>query len=231
MSGGTRSGAGRFGAALVIILVSAAGCGAGAPDPTRVPTFPAAAAAATPDAAAERNGALPTDCAELLAVADLNALLGLPLDSVTVRTTIGVAEPSVGRTQRVACRYTGTAASPVRGTLLDINVARYVDAPAAVNQWRTNTGFESGARSDLPIGAAPAALFDRARESVLMVTYDDDALTFVLPEGPRPGDRPRGDVLVDLALRVLPVVGPPSPAPPTPAEPAAATVAPAVAAG
>ena len=216
----------------MIILVSAAGCGAGAPDRTRVPTFPAAAATATPDAAAERNGALPTDCAELLAVADLNALLGLPLDSVTVRTTIGVAEPSVGRTQRVACRYTGTAASPVRGTLLDINVARYVDAPAAANQWRTNTGVESGARSDLPIGAAPAALFDRARESVLMVTYDDDMLTFVLPEGQRPGDRPRGDVLVDLALRVLPVVGPPSPAPPTPAEPAAATaVAPAVAAG
>lgn len=230
VGGGTRRDAGRL-AAVVAVAACLAACGAAPPDPTQVPTFPAAAATGTPDTAVERGGALPVDCAELLAVADLGALLGLPLDSVTVRTTIGVAEPSVGRTERVACRYSGTAASPVRGTLLDINVARYVDAPAAANQWRTNTGVESGARSDLPIGAAPAALFDRARESVLMVTYDDDTLTFVLPEGPRPGGRPRGDVLVDLALRVLPVVGPPSSAPPTPAAPASATVAPAVAAG
>lgn len=121
----------------------------------------------------------------------------------------------MGRTERVACRYTGTAASPVRGTLLDINVARYVDAAAAARQWGVNTGVESGARSDLPIGAARSALFDRDRESVLMVTYDDDTLTFVLPEGPRPGDRARGEVLVDLALRVLPAVGPPPSAPPT----------------
>ncbi len=60
-----------------------------------------------------------------------------------------------------------------------------------------------------------------------MVTYDDDTLTFVLPEGPRPGDLPRGDVLVDLALRVLPVVGPASATAPLPTP----TPTPAVAAG
>jgi hypothetical protein len=213
VGGGTRSGVLRS-CALFAILVLGAGCAAEAAEPTVVPTFAAPTVTGAPGSAEERNGALPTDCADLLAVADLGALLGLPLDSVAVRTTIGVAEPSVGRTERVACRYSGTAASPVRGTLLDVNVARYVDAAAATKQWGTNTGVESGARSDLPIGAARSALFDRDRESVLMVAYDDDTLTFVLPEAPRPGGRDRGEVLVDLALRVLPAVGPPSSAPP-----------------
>lgn len=228
MGGGTRSGFARILAALAI-AASATGCAPADAATTPVPLFPLAAAdGGAQSGEAERDGSVPTECGEMLAVADLGALLGLPLDSVAVRTTIGVAEPSVGRTERVACRYTGTG--PVRGTLLDLNVARYVDAAAATDQWRTNTGVESGTRTDLAIGAAQAALFDRPRESVLMVTYDDDTLTFVLPEGPRPGDRARGDVLVDLALRVLPSVGPPGAAPaPAPVQPT--TVAPAVAAG
>lgn len=211
---------------LVGLLVSA-GCATSGAVITPVPTFavPAADGSAGPGEA-DRTGAVPTECGDMLSAADLGALLGRPLDSVTVRTTIGVAEPSVGRTERVACRYTGTGAS--RGVLLDINVARYSDAPAALKQWTTNVGVEDGDRRDLSIGAAPAALFDRAGESVLMVTYDDDTLTFVLPEGPRPGDRPRGDVLVDLALRVLPVVGPPRTAAPEVPVP---TEDPAVAAG
>lgn len=204
-----------------------AGCGTSAAEPTTVPTFPAPSAAAGAADGVPSDGSLPTDCATLLPVADLGAVLGLPLDSVTVRTTIGVAEPSVGRIERVACRYSGNPGSPVRGTLLDINIARYTDAAAATGQWTTNAGVESGDRRDLSIGAAAAALFDRAPESVLMVAYDDDTLTFVLPEGPRPGDLPRSDVLVDLALRVLPVVGPTSATAPVPTT----TAAPAVAAG
>lgn len=226
MGGGSGSGGALLLLGLLCLLVSS-GCAAPDTETTPVPTFAAATASgsAGPDGT-ERDGALPTDCAGLISTADLGALLGLPLDSVTVRTTIGVAEPSVGRTERVACRYSGTGAS--RGTLLDLNVARYVDAAAASEQWGRNTGVESGDRRDLAIGAAPAALFDRARESVLMVTFDDDTLTFVLPEGPRPGDRPRGEVLVDLALRVLPTVGPPGGGDPVTAGP---TEDPAVAAG
>ncbi|QNG51499.1 hypothetical protein H6H00_25800 [Pseudonocardia petroleophila] len=219
MGGGTRSGGTRLLVVLVGLLVSA-GCATADAETTPVPTFaaPSATGAGAPGEA-DRDGAIPTECGDMLSAADLGALLGRPLDSVTVRTTIGVAEPSVGRTERVACRYSGTGSS--RGVLLDLNVARYTDAAAATKQWTTNTGVEDGDRRDLSIGAAPAALFDRARESVLMVTYDDDTLTFVLPEGPRPGDRPRGEVLVDLALRVLPVVGPPrtaAPAEPVPGE-------------
>ncbi len=208
-------------------MTGLAGCATSEVEPTAVPTFTVPTAAAGAVEGEPADGSVPTDCAALLPVADLGALLGLPLDSVTVRTTIGIPEPSVGRIERVACRYSGKPGSPVRGTLLDINVARYADPPAATKQWTTNTGVESGARRDVPIGAAAAALFDRSSESVLMVTYDDDTLTFVLPEGPRPAGRPRGDVLVDLALRVLPVVGPLSVSPPVPP----VTVAPAVAAG
>lgn len=202
----------------------AAGCAvADAGTTTPVPTFPAPSSEGSAgEGDSDRHGAIPTDCGDLLSTADLGALLGLPLDTVTVRTTIGIPEPSVGRTERTACRYSGT------GPLLEINVARYVDADAAADQWRVNTGVESGDRRDLSIGAASAALFDRAGESVLMVTFDDDTLRFVLPEGPRPGDRPRGDVLVDLALRVLPTVGPPGSAPPPATTPPAR---PAVAAG
>lgn len=210
-------------------LVVAAGCASVDVETTAVPTFAVATGTASGQPGErDRNGALPTECGELLSAADLGALLGLPLDSVTVRTTIGVPEPSVGRTERVACRYSGTGST--RGTLLDINVARYTDAAAAAAQWEKNTGVEDGDRRDLAIGAAPAVLFDRPRESVLMVTFDDDTLTFVLPEGPRPGDRPRGEVLVDLALRVLPVVGPPRPAEPVVPSPTP-TEGPAVAAG
>lgn len=204
-----------------------AGCGSSTMPPTPVPTFTGPSTASGAASGGDQDGPLPTDCSRILEVADLGALLGLPLDSVAVRTTIGVPQPSVGRTERVACTYTGTAASPVRGALLDINVARYIDAAAAMNQWKTNTGVESGERRDLSIGAASAALFDRPQESVLMVTYDDDTLTLVLPEGPRPAGRSRADVLVDLALRVLAVIGPPSGAPVAPAT----VTTPAVAAG
>lgn len=229
VGGGVRWGrAVAFCGALLVVLAGT-GCARSDEVLTPVPTFPAAAAAGGAAGGTRApDGSVPTDCAGMLTVDDLNALLGLPLGSVGVRTTIGVAEPSVGRTERVACRYSGTAGSPARGTLLDLNVARYVDASAAARQWTTNTGVESGERRDLAIGAARAALFERARETVLMVTYDDDTLTLVLPEGPRPGGRTRADVLVDLALRVLPTVAPPrTAAPPTPPT----TAAPAVAAG
>lgn len=215
----------------LLVMVAAAGCGSasGVTGPP-VPTFPTpgttAGGAAGPQAP---DGSVPTDCGRMLTVEDLNALLGLPLGSVGVRTTIGVAEPSVGRTERVACRYSATAGDQARGPLLDLNVARYRDEAAAARQWSTNVGVESGERRDLAIGAASAALFERPRETVLMVTYDDDTITMVLPEGPRPPGRTRADVLVDLALRVLPTIGPPRGA--GPSEPPPTSVTPAVAAG
>ncbi len=211
-------------AVLTAALLLVAGCSTPSPG-TPVPDFPAPSATGQAAGPGTPDGSIPTDCNGMLAVGDLNALLGLPIGSVSVRTTLGVPEPSVGRTQRVACRYSLT---PARGSLLDLNAARYADAAAAAKQWSINADVESGERRDMPIGAAQAALFERPSETVLMVTYDDDTLTFVLPEGPRPPGRTRADVLVDLALRVLPTVGPPRT---TAAPPSSTTPAPAVAAG
>ena len=49
-------------------------------------------------------------------------------------------------------------------------------------------------------------LVERPDEALLMVVNGADHLTLVLPNQPLPGDRARGDALVDLALRVLPAV-------------------------
>ncbi|MGI9001231.1 MAG: hypothetical protein ACR2GH_06150 [Pseudonocardia sp.] len=192
--------------AVALVLALSTACGNSTPEPTAVPTFPAASAGPSVSAVSDTGG-LPDDCAELLTVSDLGALLGLPLDTVAVRTTIGVAEPSVARTERVACRYTGTAGGPARGTtLLELNAARYTDANAAAGQWRTNADAEDGDRRELPIGRAAGVLVERPGDAVLLVVYGATTLTVAQPDQPLPGDRPRADALVDLALRVLPAV-------------------------
>ncbi len=200
---------GRSGAALALglVLLLATACGAPAPEGPSVPTFPAQSQAADPAAGASPDeGAIPDDCTRLLATADLNALLGLPLDSVAVRTTRHLAAPSVGRTERIACDYTGQGG--VRGSLLKLDVSAYTDPAAAAAQWRVNTGAEDGTRTDLPIGSASAALFERGGEAVLRVVHGSGNLAFVLPARALPDGRTPGETLVDLALRVLPAIAP-----------------------
>jgi hypothetical protein len=206
--------------AAVAALALACGCAGPAPGSTTVPTFPTPAQRAGAPAAADA-GAIPEECGAILAGSDLEALFGLPLGSVTVRTTIGVAEPSVGRTERVACSYTGAA--PVGGgNLLNLNVSAYTDRGAADKQWRVNAAAEDGERRELPIGSASAVVVERPHETVLMVLYDTSNLTVVLPDRPLPGGRPRSDAAVDLALRVLPAVAAVPTAPPSPTNPSRA---------
>jgi hypothetical protein len=230
MRGGPGRGV-RAGLAALGLVLGVAGCGSPVPDPTEVPTFPAASASDTATGPAVDDGAIPDDCEWLLSAADLNALLGLPLDTVVVRSTVGVAEPSVGRTERVACRYATKAAGPAQGrSLLDLNAASYTDPEAAVRQWRRNADIEDGVHRDLPIGTAGAVLVERGGEALLSVVYGSATLTLILPDQPLPAGRPRAEALVDLALRVLPAVAPPAPArpaqaPPPPAPPAATPTA------
>jgi hypothetical protein len=206
---------GFFGAGLVAAVIALTACASSSAERTEVPTFPTdaqAMASAVPNA---DQGALPDDCARILTIGDLEAVLGLPLGSVDVRTTRGVPEPSVSRTERVACKYDGTAGGPARGrTLLDVNSSAYGDPEAAAKQWRVNAEAEEGDRRELPIGSASAVLVERRDEAVLMVVNGTTNLTLVLPNQPLPGGRPRGDALVDLALRVLPAVSAPVTAPP-----------------
>jgi hypothetical protein len=186
----------------VALAVVLAACGAPEPEPTAVPTFPSAGQHSGPSAnPGSEGGAIPDDCSQILTTGDLEALLGLPLGSVGVRTTIGVAAPSVGRTERVACAYT-SGSRP----LLELNASVYADREAAAEQWRVNADAESGDRRLVPLGSASAVLVERNGEAVLMVAHGASNLTAVLPDQPLPGGRNRADVLVDLALRVLPTV-------------------------
>jgi hypothetical protein len=197
------------------LVGSLTACAAGASEAELpVPTFPASAQGADGSAAAEDPG-LPEDCERVLPVADLGALLGLPLDSISVRTIIGTPSPSVGRTERLTCQYVGTAAAPgLRGaTLLNLNVGLYLDATAAADHWRINVNAEDGAdaRRDLQLGTAPAVLVERPGETLLTTVNGPGTVTLVLPSRvPQPGGRAPVDTLVDLALRTLAQVTPPS---------------------
>lgn len=223
---GMRGGTGRTGSAAAFFitafgtaLLTAAACGGPAPTGTSLPTFaaPTPGAGTSTGAPAPDDGAVPDDCGQLMSAADLGALMGLPLDSVTVRTTAGVPEPSIGRTERVTCRYTAAAGNTGGRTLLDLNVSAYTDADAAVGQWRVNAAAEDGARRELPIGSASAVLVERSGESVLLAVHGPNNLTFVLPARSTPGDRAPADALLDLALRVFPAVDVPPSA--TPSDP------------
>jgi hypothetical protein len=200
-------------AAALALAITA--CGSSDWEPTAVPTFPAPAADGGPATGSGDDGRIiPADCGRILGAPDLEAVLGLPLGSVAVRTTVGVPQPAVGRTERVSCRYTrvGDGARP----LLDVNATAYRDPAAASAQWQVNVDAESGERRDVPLGAASAVLFEKGGQAVLMVAHSTSNVTLVLPDQPLPGGRSRGDALVDLALRVLPGVSveQTSPAPP-----------------
>jgi hypothetical protein len=189
----------------VATSVAFAACGAPA-EPIAVPTFPSVAAGQAPAGQGEDGTAIPPACERILSPADMDALFGLPLGSVGVRTTIGVPQPGAGRTERVTCAYTRTGGRGPGRPTLNLNATAYVDAASAEKQWRVNVDVEDGEPRDVPLGSASAVLFERRGEAVLMVAHETSNLTLVLPDQPLPGGRSRGDVLVDLALRVLPAV-------------------------
>ena len=209
------------------MLVVLAGCsGAPVPGPS-LPTFPGSdggSASATASTAADA-GVIPDDCSRILPVDQLVAVLGLPLNSVVVRTTVGVPAPSVGRVERMDCAYTGTAPGPDHGSrLLAINAAAYSTPDAARAQWKLNTSGEDGVHREQPIGVAAGELVERPGETLLAVQYGSGTITLVLPDQPLPAAITPAGMLVDLARRVLPTMAgtapspTPSPAPP-PAEP------------
>jgi hypothetical protein len=201
------AGGGRAARALLAVALALAigGCGTSEAEPTAVPTFPTAAEQGPATTAADDGRVIPADCGRILGAPDLEAVMGLPLGSVAVRTTIGVPQPAVGRTERVSCRYTRVGDGGGR-PLLDANATAYRDAAAAAAQWQVNVRAESGERRDVQLGSAPAVLFEKRGQAVLMLAHSTSNLTLVLPDQPLPGGKSRADALIDLALRVLPSV-------------------------
>jgi hypothetical protein len=188
-----------------------AGCGA-PPAPTGLPSFPEAASATTAATQPAYPGVVPDDCVRLMTPADLGALLGLPLGSVSVRTIVGVPAPSVGQTERIDCTY---GLGPGGPPLLSARAMAYADDEAARAQWQRNADVEDGTRKGLPLGAATGLLIERPTEALLTIVYGRATVSLLLPDRPFPGGRSREQVLVDLALRVLPTIakGAPSASP------------------
>ncbi len=195
-----------IGASLVLL----AGCGSAAAPGPSLPTFSESSAGPSSAAASSAHdaGAIPDDCARILPVGELVAVLGLPLDSVVLRTTVGMPAPSVGRTERMDCVYSGTAAAgPDSGKrLLAINAAAYTTPTAARAQWMLNTAGEDGVHRGAPVGSASGVLVERPAETLLAVQYGSATVTLVLPSQPLPPGSTPAAMLVDLARRVLPTM-------------------------
>jgi hypothetical protein len=193
-----------------VLLAGVAACGS-PPAMVAVPTFPVVSPAPTttpppgPD-----GGHLPTDCEQILGHDELPALLGLPVDSVTLRTVQGVPAPSVGRLERINCTYLVTdPAPPPQGVVLRMTLGRYSDVAAARDQYDRNVADERGgasASTQPDLGAAAATVVQRGAQTVLLTCYD--ALTVDLDLAQRPAPLPPRDLLTDLARRVLARVTP-----------------------
>jgi hypothetical protein len=212
--------------AIGAIFALLAGCSSAAVPGPSLPTFPGSdgGSSATASVAADA-GVVPDDCARILPADQLVAVLGLPLNSIVVRTTVGVPAPTVGRVERMDCAYTGTAPAGSEGgkRLLAINAAAYTTSAAARAQWMLNTAGEDGVHRDEPVGSASGVLVERPGETLLAVQYGSGTVTLVLPDRPLPAGSTPASMLVDLARRVLPTMAgaapAPSPAPPAPPQP------------
>jgi hypothetical protein len=202
-----------IGAALILL----ASCsGTQVPEPS-LPTFaesggPSSSATAS---TAHDNGVVPDDCARILPAPELVAVFGMPLDSLVVKTTVGVPAPSVGRLERMDCAYSGTAAAgPDSGKrVLTVNAAAYTTPAAAHAQWVLNSSGEDGVHHDAPVGAAAGVLVERPGETLLAVQYGSGTVTLLLPSRPLPPGITPAAMLVDLARRVLPTMAGAAPSP------------------
>jgi len=201
-------------AALAVAVLT--GCSTASGDPSiAVPTFPTADPARPAPGAEPIKIALPDDCAQLMSVEQAGALFAQPLGAVSVKTVRGIPEPSVQRTERVACTYRATGQGDTGPVLYQLNIGRYTDAAAASQQWRANTNAERGdamSSKDMTVGDAPAVLVERPDESTLAVSYGVDTLTFVLPKAAPGQNRPAAEALPDLAQRIIPALAPTQPA-------------------
>jgi hypothetical protein len=200
--------------ALALVLGA---CSAGLPAGTPpIPEFPGPGAAPVTSAPPPRNSILPTECDQVLPSDQLPNYLGLPLGSVRVAALRDVPSPQVGRLERVTCNYTslgGPGAPPSNSLLLKVLTSGYTDPGAARAQSQVNRDAQASSgvpAQPVPFGAAEAIYYPDPDGPVLVVVYGRVTASFTLtPDRPVPMDQAQ-PVLVDLALRALPVLVPQS---------------------
>lgn len=197
-------------AGAMLVAIALAGCArsdAQSVQTPPIPTFPVPSSAVAPTpAGGARRTLLPQDCEQVLSHTMVPALLGLPLDSVEVHTTIGVPQPNVQRLERVTCRY-DRAGTP--GELLEFTMSAYTEDAAARSHTAINLTAEQksagGPGESSPIGSAAGTYFVDGPQRILVVSYGRSALTVILQHGVVGEDAERS-VVMDLAQRILPAL-------------------------
>ena len=198
--------------AAVTCLAALSGCAGPADDVQLrqpIPTFSAPPKPGFAGQVKPRATLLPADCAEVVPAQAMSALLGQPTDSMQVHTVLGMAAPSVGRLERVACQYqrAGVKGGPAA---LELNLAAYATSAASDAQLVTNSGAEKAdalSSEDVSIGSAHAILFRDKGKSVLLVSSGRSTITMTLQDGVIAPEQAR-PVMVDLVQRVLPSLAP-----------------------
>ncbi|MEJ2885936.1 hypothetical protein [Actinomycetospora aeridis] len=213
--GATRRYRARCALLLGALAVLLGACSSGLPSGTPpIPEFPGPGAAPLTSAPPPRNSILPTDCDQVLPSDQLPNYLGLPLGSVRVTALRDVPSPQVGRLERVTCNYNslgGPGAPPSNTLVLKVLTSGYTDPQAASAQSRVNRDAQASSgvpAQPVPFGAAEAVYYPDPDGPVLVVVYGRVTASFTLtPDRPVPVDQAQ-PVLVDLALRALPVLVP-----------------------
>lgn len=186
--------------ATVLVLFGGA-CGT-TPKPVTLPTFASSPPTST---AAPAPADHDLSCAELLPQAEAVAVLGLPLDGLTIGDVRDVPAPQVGRTARRTCTYTAVdPVWPVKGVVLVVTVGWFVDSRSAQAQHDRNVVDKAGRAAVTPerLGAAKAAVISGQDSSTLLSVYQRISVDAVLVNSVGGTHGPRA-ALDDVVRRVL----------------------------
>ncbi|MFR9804474.1 ANTAR domain-containing protein [Pseudonocardia sp. RS010] len=167
------------------MLFAAAACAGPEPAPVAVPVFvPSPITGAEALSGLARSGS----CEAVLPPGEVEALLALPIDSITLRETRYPPEPEIGRDARIRCQYSRAGSAGQggagQGGLLQLSttLARYRDADAATQQWRLNTDAQRRGRpsQDTQLGTAPAVFVEHPDGQELIVNGEGVTVTITV---------------------------------------------------
>jgi len=160
---------------------------------------------------------LPTSCAALLTLSQIDGALGSSLPGETTYT-VGTAEPGIGRTGRITCGFGVVPATDTTGAgspLLELSVFTYTDPAAAADRVTATVEAQQsrGVRSeDAAVPGADAVLLTGPDGATLVATveartYSLSMVPGILDAGATP------PALVRLMEQVLTADGPEPTAP------------------